>query len=135
MSKKGEIKEQINRNWWEKLKFLHSKEHVFYLIVIFFLFANIFLKFETKEQKGGNLTSRKFRSVCCFHLAQEMETQLISKNLENLLFLPVNKHKPFDYQKLAFIPIKNWKYKVESWNFSRKLIHLVPYYLMFLFHS
>jgi hypothetical protein len=48
------------------------------------------------------------------HIKKAFRNKLISKNLENLLFLPVNKHKPFDYQKLAFIPIKNWKYKVES---------------------
>jgi hypothetical protein len=47
------------------------------------------------------------------HMKKAFRNKLTSKNLENLLFFPLNKYKPFDYQKLAFILIKNWKYKVE----------------------
>ena len=35
-------------------------------------------------------------------------------NLENLLFLTLNKHKTIDYQSLAYELIKTWKYEVEN---------------------
>ena len=55
-------------------------------------------------------------------MKKAFRNKLTSKNLENLLFLPLNKYKPFDYQKLAFILIKNWKYKVEILKFHFKVL-------------
>ena len=40
--------------------------------------------------------------------------KLKPENLENLLFLTLNKHKTIDYQSLAYELIKTWKYEVEN---------------------
>ena len=54
---------------------------------------------------------------CFSHMAQiktAFRNCLKPKNLENLMFLTLNKNKAIDYQSLAYELFKTWKYDCED---------------------